>query len=115
MAELLVRYTPHPIRWNFHKDTQGKQIDAGRAHVNLIVRAVDKETLVPVEGRVTSIPIPPPFGDDPNNLDFNTNELQNLTLVQATSTELPHGVPPFVDPEVQVTANGYETVSLVLT
>lgn len=114
MAELAVQYSPRPIPWKFHRDAHGKQIDAGKANVILMVRAIDKDTLEPVHGLVTSVIDPPPFGDDPNDLRFNTNEPQHVTLFQITSHERPPGQSPFIAPEVEVTADGYEGVSLIL-
>ena len=101
MPQLCVRYEPNPIPWSHHK-----------AHVMLIVRAVDEATLIPVTATVTSYN--PALLNDPNNLDFQTNTSQSLVLSQVTSPEGWRGENLYVSPEVQVNAPGYDVFLLML-
>jgi hypothetical protein len=110
MATLLAKYQPHPIGW----PTVHNQEKPSTIEVKLIVRAVDADTLIPVDALVTSNP--PVLGDlvpDPNNLSFPTNVLTSLTVIQLTSYEVP-GTTQFLPPGVKVSADGYEEVFLSL-
>ena|SRR6266480_1569081 len=111
LKQLIVRYEPNPIPWS--RPDHHKQQGPMHANVVLTVHAVDEETLLPVDARVTSFSNPA-FVDDPNFLDFPTNIPQTLDLFQATSHEGPFGSNLYLSPDVQVNAPGYEVFVLTL-
>jgi hypothetical protein len=116
LKQLFVRYEPNSIPWDAPSHLPGhqmKQQEPMKAFVVLTVHAVDEETLLPVDARVTGA-INPDIVDDPNFLDFPTNVPQTLVLSQVTSHEGPGGSNFYFSPDVQVNAPGYEVFVLTL-
>jgi hypothetical protein len=116
LKQLIVRYEPKPIPWITPAHLLGhemKQQEPMHANVVLTVRAVDEETLLPVDATVTSA-FNPDFRDDPNFLNFPTNVPQTLVLFQVTSHEGPFGSNLYFSPDVEVNAPGYDVFVLTL-
>jgi hypothetical protein len=108
---LQVDYDPRPIPWKIPRDVHGKQSGPGTADITLTVTALDSDTGAPVPGIAASFQLPDPGGliDDPNHLNFTTNEPHAVALMQVTSHEVPVGHPPlYFTPSVKVTAGDYD-------
>lgn len=116
-TRMLVTYQPNPIPWRIQLE-HGQQTRPGIAHITLTVRAINADTFDPVSGTVTSVDVPPEVAhlvDNPNHLNFPTNQAQALTLSQMTSREVSEQPSTSLPaPSVRISATGFQDAFLLL-